>query len=210
MVSQVSSRISKLLQHYHVYKLKLTSKLTENFLQPNHGKGAVGGTGGIIKRLAGRRVVTGKSIITDSVLFFNAVNNKSKVKVFNLPTAETKNQISEKSIKELLDNVQLLPGIFKTHFFQNTKGTVKLLAYRDEMIEIRDKIIKNQSKIPQNSALELKHRMFVIVPYKFATSSSKTQIVKKLLTVIIGVTDNVQMKYAKQWRVKKTIQANTK
>ena len=74
MVSQVSSRIGKLLQHYHVYKLKLTSKLTENFLKPNHGKGTVDGIGGIIKRLAGRRVVTGKSIITDSVLFFNAVS----------------------------------------------------------------------------------------------------------------------------------------
>ena len=52
--------------------------------------------------------------------------------------------------------------------------------------------------------------MFVIVPYKFATSSSKTQIVKKLLTVVIGVTDNAQMQYAKQGWVKKTIQANTK
>ena len=39
--------------------------------------------------------------------------------------------------------------------------------------------------------------MFVIVPYKFATSSSKTQIVKKLLAVIIGVTDNVQIQYMK-------------
>ena len=166
-------------------------------MQPNHGKGAVDGIGGIIKRLAGRRVVTGKSIITEFVLFFNAVNNKSKVKVFTLPTAEIKNQISEESIKELLDNIQLFPGIFKAHFFQNTKGTVKLLAYRDEMIKIRDKIIKNQSKIPQNSTLELKHRMFVIVPYKFATSSSKTPIVKKLLAVTIGVTDYVQIQYTK-------------
>ena len=39
--------------------------------------------------------------------------------------------------------------------------------------------------------------MFVIAPYKFATSSSKTQIVKKLLAVIIGVTDNVQIQYMK-------------
>ena len=45
--------------------------------------------------------------------------------------------------------------------------------------------------------------MFVIVPYKFATSSSKTQIVKKLLTVIIDVNDNVQMQYVKQGWVKK-------
>ena len=66
------------------------------------------------------------------------------------------------------------------------------------MIEIRDTIIESQNKIPQNSALELKHGMFVIIPYKFATSSSKTQIVKKLLAVIIGVTDNVQIQYAKQ------------
>ena len=46
--------------------------------------------------------------------------------------------------------------------------------------------------------MELKHGMFAIAPYKFATSSSKTQIVKKLLAVIIGVTDNVQIQYAKQ------------
>ena len=122
----------------------------------------------------------------------------TKVKsVFQVPTAEIKNQISEKSIKELLDNAQSLPGIFKAHFFKNTKGIVELQAYQDEMIEIRDKINESQNKIAQNSALKLKHGMFVIVPYKFATSSSKTQIVKKLLAVIIGVTDNVQILYAK-------------
>ena len=80
------------------------------------------------------------------------------------------------------------------------------------MIKIRDKIIESQNKIAQNSALELKHGMFVIVPYEFATSSSKTQIVKKLLEVIIGVTDNVQIHYAKPvgGSKKKTIQANNK
>ena len=64
------------------------------------------------------------------------------------------------------------------------------------MIKIQDNI-ESQNKIPQNSTLELKYGMFVIVPHKFATSSSKTQIVKKLLAVIIGVTDNVQIQYAK-------------
>ena len=66
------------------------------------------------------------------------------------------------------------------------------------MIKIQDKIFKSQNKIPQNSALELKHGMFVIVLYKFATSTSKIQIGKKLLAVIIGVTGNVQIQYAKQ------------
>ena len=65
------------------------------------------------------------------------------------------------------------------------------------MIEILDKIIESQNKIAQNSALELKHGMFVIVPYEFATSSSKTQIVKKLLAVIIGVTYNLKIQYKK-------------
>ena len=123
--------------------------------------------------MAGRCVVIGKSIITDSVLFFNAVNNKSKVKVFHVPTTKIKNQISEKSITELLDNDQSLPRIFKAHFFKNIKGTVELRAYRDEMIEIWDKIIKSENKIAQNFALELKHGMFVIVPHELTTSSSK-------------------------------------
>ena len=79
--------------------------------------------------MAGRHVVTGKSIINDSVSFFNAVNNKIKVKVFHVPTPEIKNQISEKSIKELLDNAKSLPGIFKVNFFKNSKGTVELRAY---------------------------------------------------------------------------------
>ena len=65
------------------------------------------------------------------------------------------------------------------------------------MIKIWDKIIESQNKIAQNSALELKHGMFVIVLYEFATSSSKPQMVKKLLAVIIGVRDNVQIQYAK-------------
>ena len=66
-----------------------------NFLAASHGKGAVDGIGGTIKRLTGRRTVTAKSIITDSVSFFNAVNNKSKVKVFLVPTAEIKNHFQE-------------------------------------------------------------------------------------------------------------------
>ena len=53
-----------------------------NVFAARHGKGAVDGIGGTIKHLSGRRVVNGKSIITDSVSFFNAVYNKSKVKVF--------------------------------------------------------------------------------------------------------------------------------
>ena len=68
-----------------------------------------------------RHVVTGKSFIADSISLFNAVNNKSKVTVFQMPTAKIKNQILEKGIKELLDNVQSLPGIFKAHF-KNNKG----------------------------------------------------------------------------------------
>ena len=119
--------------------------------------------------------------------------------VFRVPKAEIKNEISLKSIKVLLDNAQSLPRIFKAYFFKNTKGIVELQTYRDQMIEIQDKIIKSQNKIAQNSALELKHGMFVIVPYKFATSFSKTQIVKKMLAVIIGVTDNVQIQYAKSF-----------
>ena len=176
---------------------KTNIQIDWNFFAASHGKGTVDSIGGTIKSLAGRRVVTGKSVITDSVSFFNAFNNESKVKVFHLPTAEIKNQISEKSIKVLLDNAKSLPGIFKAHFFKNTKGTVEPRAYRDEMIEIQDKIIKSQNKIAQNSALELKHGMFVIVLYEFATSSSKPQMVKKLLAVIIGVRDNVQIQYAK-------------
>ena len=85
----------------------------------SRGKSAVDGIGGTIKHLAGRCVVTGKSIITDSVSFFNAVNNESKVKVFHVPTAEIEDQISEKSIKVLLDNAKSLSGIFKAHFFKN-------------------------------------------------------------------------------------------
>ena len=50
------------------------------------------------------------------------------------------------------------------------------------MIEIRDKIIESQNKLPQNSALELKHGMFVIVPYKFAQKTkprSNRELIKK-------------------------------
>ena len=68
-----------------------------NFFAASHGKGAVDSIGGTIKSLAGRRVVTGKSIITDSVSFFNTINNESKVKVFHMPTAEIKNQISRRA-----------------------------------------------------------------------------------------------------------------
>ena len=79
-----------------------------------------------------------------------------------MPTAEIKNQISEKNIKELLDNAQSLPGIFKAHFFKNTEGTVELQGYQDKMIEIWDKIIESQNKILQNSTLELKPKCLLL------------------------------------------------
>ena len=93
-----------------------------NIFAASHGKGSKDSIGGTIKCLTGRHVVTGKSFITDSVSLFNAVNNKSKVTVFHMPTAKIKNQILEKGIKELSDNAQSLPGIFKANFFKNTKG----------------------------------------------------------------------------------------
>ena len=127
------------MPHWHL-NYETDIQIDYNSFAASHGKGAVDGTRGTIKRLAGRCVVTGKSIFTDSVSFFNAVNNKSKVKVFHVPTAEIKNQISGKSTKELLDNAQSLPGIFKAHFFKNTKGTAKLQGYWDEMIKIQDNI----------------------------------------------------------------------
>ena len=119
---QVSSRIGALLQHYHPWLQSETDiQIDWNFFAASHSKGAADHIRDTIKRLGGRCVVTGKSIITDSFSFFNAVNNESKVKVFHVPTAEIKNQISEKSIKELLDNAHSLPGISKAHFFKILK-----------------------------------------------------------------------------------------
>ena len=75
---QVSSRIGTLLQHYHPWLQAETDiQIDWNFFAASHSKGAVDHIRDTIKRLGGRCVVTGKSIITDSFSFFNAVNNES-------------------------------------------------------------------------------------------------------------------------------------
>ena len=45
------------------------SQIDWNFFAASHGKDTVDGIGGMIKRLAGRRVVTEKLIITDCFIF---------------------------------------------------------------------------------------------------------------------------------------------
>ena len=53
-------------------------KVFWNYLATNHGKGAVDGVGGTIKRVATPAVVTRKAIIKDVVSMFSAVNERAK------------------------------------------------------------------------------------------------------------------------------------
>ena len=48
---------------------KTGSQIDWNFFAASHGKDTVDGIGGMIKHLAGRRVVTEKLIITDCFIF---------------------------------------------------------------------------------------------------------------------------------------------
>ena len=60
--------------------MRIEFKVTWNYSATSHGKGAVDGTGGLIKRLAMASLVTRQVILKDPQSMYNVMSAKTKVK----------------------------------------------------------------------------------------------------------------------------------
>ena len=70
-------------------------KVHWNFFASSHAKGSVDGIGGTIERIAANLVTSRKEMITDSSEFTDAVESKSKVKVFHITSQDVADRMAE-------------------------------------------------------------------------------------------------------------------
>lgn len=105
---------NKLFSEYHF------TKVTWNFFEAGHGKGAADGVGGFLKRAADQLVAHGTDI-SDASDFYLALNNVSKVKL-NLITGED----IERTSKEIPEDIVVLNGTMRVHqVFTEETGVLK-------------------------------------------------------------------------------------
>ncbi|CAK1583097.1 unnamed protein product [Parnassius mnemosyne] len=108
---------NKFFSEYNFYRV------TWNFFEAGHGKGAADGVGGFLKRTADQLVARGQDI-ADASMFYSALKDISKIKMHFI----TDEDINIWSM-EIPDNVLPLPGTMKVHqVFTEEKGVLK---YRD-------------------------------------------------------------------------------
>ncbi|CAH2008898.1 unnamed protein product [Acanthoscelides obtectus] len=95
-------------------------RVTWNFFEAGHGKGAADGIGGYLKRTADKKVATG-SDISDSETFFHTLRNSSKVRLYLVTDNDIENV--EKTVPK---NVVPLQGTMQVHqVFTDTPDGLK-------------------------------------------------------------------------------------
>nr|CAH7721805.1 unnamed protein product [Callosobruchus chinensis] len=98
------------------------SKISWNFFESGHGKGAADGVGGALKRQADAIVARGKDI-SDAFQFFSTLQNASKVKLFMVTDEDIDNVAAT-----IPNNIVPLKGTMQVH--QMFSETYKILNHR--------------------------------------------------------------------------------
>lgn len=92
-------------------------KISWNFFESGHGKGAADGVGGTLKRQADAIVARGKDV-ADAVQFFSALQDASKIKMFIVTDEDV-----EKVAATIPSNIKALKGTMQVHqMFTETRG----------------------------------------------------------------------------------------
>lgn len=115
-------------QNFYLICTKLFSeykftKVTWNFFEAGHGKGAADGIGGFLKRTADQLVARGTDI-SDAENFYLALKDVSKVELHLIPAEDI-----EQSAKQIPEQIPPLLGTMKVH--QVFTEEVGVLKYRN-------------------------------------------------------------------------------
>lgn len=91
------------------------SEFTWNFFATSHGKGAVDGIGGCVKRLVWTRVLSGKAVVKDAQSFFTcaeAAQSKTKIKL----VVSSEIEAVKEQLEKRWDGCKSLPQTQNVHF----------------------------------------------------------------------------------------------
>ena len=105
-------------------KKHLLLKSTGIFLHQATAKDQFDRIGGTIKRIATNVVIFHKGMITDSITFADAVESKSKVKVFHITSQDVADRMAEFGLHQLA-----LPGISWAHHLEFSGNIIIMHLY---------------------------------------------------------------------------------
>ena len=103
-------------------------KVTWNYSATSHGKGAVDGIGGLIKRLGLASLVTRQAIIKDVKSMYDVVNAKTKLKLAFISDEYVADMLKNLGMKSQWDFVRVLTGRFYFHCFKPTQQKENIKA----------------------------------------------------------------------------------
>lgn len=107
-----------------------------NYSATSHGKGAVDGIGGLIKRLATSATVTRKAIIKNADSMFQAINEKTNIYLSVMTSHYINETYATLQLDSLWEDLNTLPGTMHIHSVEQTEqaGVVKTKFFKDDVV----------------------------------------------------------------------------
>lgn len=131
-----------ILSSLHELKDRANAKqLQWNFFAASHGKGAVDGIGGTIKRLAWMGVKSRQVIMNSATDFYNFVKKQTQtihVVYITIEDIERETQF----LKDLWDDVQGIPNLQKQHYFEVLDYRRIIVAKTCKFISVQVAVVK--------------------------------------------------------------------
>lgn len=119
-----------------------------NFFAASHGKGAVDGIGGIVKRSVWIAVKSRKAIVNNALEFYDLARSLSKNIFFKFVAKE---EVKEKiaMLDDQWEGVKNIPGIQSKHFFQSEEAH-KISVARTSLSQIKCTLVLKSQKTSTN------------------------------------------------------------
>ena len=140
--------------------------VTWNYSATSHGKGAVDGIGGLVKRLATAAIVTRKSIIKDAQSMYDAIESKTRINLAVMSPDYISSTLKDLDVESLWGDINTLPGTLHIHCLEQMQQSVKTSHYKyDEAFIIHP--LKQTDAIPvqENAPKSFSVGEYVIIKY---------------------------------------------
>lgn len=145
---QFKNRFTLLNLTYLHADLNITGKW--NFFATSHGKGAVDGVGGAVKRGVWRSVKSRKTVVNSASDFFQCA--KSIMKGVSILFVSSQEVIcSHEELNARWENVQPIPGLHRLHSFAPLKEDILNVSITSCQDDVQTVILKTQDIVPKTS-----------------------------------------------------------
>ena len=131
-----------------------------NYSATSHGKGAVDGLGGTIKRMATNEVKNRKAIMKDAQTLVEAVSDKTKIHLILLNETDITSRRAETKVDELWNDVPGVPGTLHVHCVEpHENGIVTRMISNDDAYTTHS--FTDNTVLPQKVDQPPKSKFFV-------------------------------------------------